>query len=141
MLARQSPHDHTRSMRNARQDVLRPAEQAATEQRPHKLSYSLSAKGAEAKAVLTRLEEALESKGIKAKVIYSGGEDVDVLAAGASKGKGLEFLLQQVHLSCCFVFVYGRCDLVFFAGACPKITPECQWRVRLANDNHAATRL
>ena len=49
--------------------------------------------------MLARLEEALRSKGITAKVIYSGGEDVDVLAAGASKGKGLEFLLQQVCLS------------------------------------------
>ena len=33
----------------------------------------------------------------QAKVIYSGGEDVDILAAGASKGKGLEFLLRQVR--------------------------------------------
>ena len=38
--------------------------QAASEQRPHKLSYSLSAKGDEAKAVLARLEDALKSKGI-----------------------------------------------------------------------------
>ena len=38
--------------------------QAASEQRPHKLSYSLSAKGDEAKQILARLEDALNSKGI-----------------------------------------------------------------------------
>ena len=34
-------------------------------------------------------------------MIYSGGEDVDILAAGASKGKGLEFLLRQVRSNAC----------------------------------------
>lgn len=46
--------------------------------------------------VISRLKEGLSSKGIQAKVIYSGGADVDILAAGASKGDGLEFLLSQV---------------------------------------------
>lgn len=54
-------------------------------------------KGEAARAVLARLEAALESRRIQAKVIYSGGSDVDVLPSGASKGKGLEFLLQQVR--------------------------------------------
>jgi len=30
-------------------------------------------------------------------VIYSGGEDLDVLPQQASKGKGLEFLLKEVR--------------------------------------------
>lgn len=34
--------------------------------------------------------------GVQAKVIYSGGEDLDILPQHASKGKGLEFLLGEV---------------------------------------------
>lgn len=34
--------------------------------------------------------------GVKAKVIYSGGMDLDILPQQASKGKGLEFLLKEV---------------------------------------------
>ena len=48
--------------------------------------------------MVTRLKEGLAGKGIQAKVIYSGGVDVDILAAGASKGDGLKFLLKQVQL-------------------------------------------
>lgn len=46
--------------------------------------------------VIAKLEEGLEGKGIKAKVIYSGDADVDILANKASKGAGLQFLLGQV---------------------------------------------
>ena len=34
--------------------------------------------------------------GVTAKVIYSGGADLDILPQHASKGKGLEFLLGEV---------------------------------------------
>ena len=34
---------------------------------------------------------------MRAKIIYSGGMDVDILPEGASKGDGLKFLLRQVH--------------------------------------------
>lgn len=71
--------------------------QDASEQRPHKLSYHLAAKGEEAEQVINELESALKGKGISAKVIYSGGADVDILAAGASKGEGLKFLLKQAR--------------------------------------------
>lgn len=37
--------------------------------------------------------------GVTAKVIYSGGADLDILPQHASKGKGLEFLLSEVSLS------------------------------------------
>jgi sucrose-6F-phosphate phosphohydrolase len=72
-------------------------QQAASEQRPHKLSYHLDAKGDAAEQVVEHLKEALQGKGIQAKVIYSGGSDVDILAAGASKGDGLKFLLKQIE--------------------------------------------
>ena len=48
--------------------------------------------------VVERLKGALQGKGVQAKVIYSGGSDVDILAAGASKGDGLKFLLKQARL-------------------------------------------
>lgn len=40
------------------------------------------------------------SAGVTAKVIYSGGADLDILPQHASKGKGLEFLLNEVSLCC-----------------------------------------
>lgn len=48
--------------------------------------------------MIKALEAGLKDKGIAAKVIYSGGADVDILAAGASKGEGLKFLLKQASL-------------------------------------------
>lgn len=56
----------------------------ASEQRRHKLSFHLQRSTAEAdEAVLQGLREALAAAGLAAKVIYSGGVDVDVLAQGA----------------------------------------------------------
>lgn len=58
--------------------------QVASEQRRHKLSFHLQRSTAEAdEAVLQGLREALAAAGLAAKVIYSGGVDVDVLAQGA----------------------------------------------------------
>ncbi|CAL5220768.1 g2832 [Coccomyxa viridis] len=70
--------------------------QDASEQRPHKLSYHLSAKGEDAQNVISQLQEALKAAGVRAKIIYSGGMDVDILPEGASKGEGLKFLLRQI---------------------------------------------
>lgn len=41
--------------------------QSESEQRPHKLSYHLSAKGAEGEAVVKQLEEKLAAAGVSAK--------------------------------------------------------------------------
>ena len=71
--------------------------QDPSEQRPHKLSYHLTAKGDDAQKVISQLEGALKAAGMRAKIIYSGGMDVDILPEGASKGDGLKFLLRQVH--------------------------------------------
>lgn len=57
----------------------------------------MGVKGDAAKAVIARLQDALSQAGVRAKLIYSGGVDLDILPEGASKGKGLEFLLRQVH--------------------------------------------
>jgi hydroxymethylpyrimidine pyrophosphatase-like HAD family hydrolase len=72
------------------------AAQAESEQRPHKLSYHVGASGGAAKKLIAELEAKLTSAGVTAKLIYSGGVDLDILPQHASKGKGLEFLLRQV---------------------------------------------
>ncbi|KAF8068240.1 SPP1 [Scenedesmus sp. PABB004] len=72
--------------------------QVASEQRRHKLSFHLQRSTPEADAaVLDGLRAALAAAGQAAKVIYSGGVDVDVLAAGAGKGKALEFILRELQ--------------------------------------------
>ena len=70
--------------------------QGKTEQRPHKVSFTLAVKGQQAAEVISALDGDLKAAGLSAKVIYSGGEDLDILPQQASKGKGLEFLLEQV---------------------------------------------
>jgi hypothetical protein len=58
--------------------------QVASEQRRHKLSYHLQRSTPEAdEALLQGLRDSLAAAGLAAKVIYSGGVDVDVLAQGA----------------------------------------------------------
>ncbi|GLC34285.1 hypothetical protein PLESTM_000178300 [Pleodorina starrii] len=47
--------------------------------------------------VLRLLEEALREEGLKVKVVYSGGRDVDLLAEGAGKGAALRFLLGRLR--------------------------------------------
>jgi sucrose-6F-phosphate phosphohydrolase len=70
--------------------------QPPSEQRPHKVSFHCALPRDAASGVLARLTTALEGAGLATTVIYSGGADVDVLPAGASKGKGLSFLLSQI---------------------------------------------
>ena len=49
--------------------------------------------------MVQQAEAVLRDQHLSAKLIYSGGEDLDVLPHGASKGKGLEFLLSEVCLT------------------------------------------
>lgn len=64
--------------------------QAETEQRPHKVSFSVQKDKAEnvIKALSTRLKE----RGLDCKIIYSGGMDLDILPQGAGKGQALAYL-------------------------------------------------
>ena len=70
--------------------------QSNSEQRPHKISYHVSVKGSQAEQLMQSIDQKLGHQGLSAKLIYSGGEDLDVLPCAASKGKGLEFLLNEV---------------------------------------------
>ena len=72
--------------------------QRSSEQRPHKVSYKLYAKDPEqATGVISNLRAQLSSAGLETTVIFSGGEDVDILPDRASKGRALAFLLHQIE--------------------------------------------
>ncbi|KAL4440460.1 hypothetical protein ABPG75_003461 [Micractinium tetrahymenae] len=67
--------------------------QRESEQRPHKISYKLRV--ADPDRVLGALRSDLAAAGLDTNVIFSGGEDLDILPSRASKGKALSFLLKQ----------------------------------------------
>ncbi|MGB8701712.1 MAG: sucrose-phosphate phosphatase [Thermosynechococcaceae cyanobacterium] len=71
--------------------VLSP--QTESEQRPFKASYFLDP--AIADAVIADLTEALQTEGIQAQFIYSGGKDLDIVPQTANKGKALQFVRAQ----------------------------------------------
>ncbi|MBW4574528.1 MAG: sucrose-phosphate phosphatase [Aphanothece sp. CMT-3BRIN-NPC111] len=67
--------------------------QPETEQRPFKVSFFLTE--AAAVEVLPRLESLLKDHGIDAKLIYSGGNDLDILPRNGDKGLAVQFLRQR----------------------------------------------
>jgi sucrose-6-phosphatase len=75
--------------------------QRASEQRPHKVSYKLCAAGPDqATGVVNNLRAQLAGAGLDTTVVFSGGDDVDILPSRASKGKALAFLLEQMEEAC-----------------------------------------
>lgn len=64
--------------------------QTASEQRPFKISYVLLDRLAS--TVLPRLRESLSSQGFDVEIVYSGGQDLDILPQGAGKGKAMNFV-------------------------------------------------
>lgn len=76
--------------------LLSDTTQEESEQRPHKVSFEVLLKGPEAEQLVSDVAVQLKSHRQPVNLIYSGGADLDILPAGASKGKGLEFLLEQV---------------------------------------------
>jgi sucrose-6F-phosphate phosphohydrolase len=66
--------------------------QPETEQRPFKVSYYLSEEVAV--EVLPRLESSLKERDLDAKLIYSGGQDLDILPRLSDKGLAVKFLQQ-----------------------------------------------
>ncbi|GJP34722.1 hypothetical protein CLOM_g3155 [Closterium sp. NIES-68] len=67
--------------------------QAESEQRPHKVSFHLEKD--KAGNVVEELRSKLQQRGLKAKVIYSGGYDLDILPERAGKGQAMAYLLRQ----------------------------------------------
>lgn len=70
--------------------------QPETEQRPYKVSYFLSE--AAAKEVIPRFDKALRDRGIDAQLIYSGGQDLDILPRHANKGNAMGFIREQLGI-------------------------------------------
>eukprot|EP00475_Leptophrys_vorax_P000767 TRINITY_DN10420_c0_g1_i1.p1 TRINITY_DN10420_c0_g1~~TRINITY_DN10420_c0_g1_i1.p1 ORF type:complete len:354 (+),score=-0.51 TRINITY_DN10420_c0_g1_i1:38-1099(+) len=67
--------------------------QTDSEQRPHKVSFHLDK--ADAGAVVEPLRAKLRARGLPAKLIYSGGYDLDILPERAGKGQALAYLLRR----------------------------------------------
>jgi len=89
--------------------------QEPSEQRPHKVSFKLTASNPN--QVLDSLRSELSSAGLDTTVIYSGGVDVDILPSRASKGKALSFLIEQIGIDGSIVMVCGDSgnDIELFA--------------------------
>ena len=77
--------------------ILLVVSQPDSEQRPHKVSFHLQTVDEEKQGeVLTKLKSALAERSVQAKIIFSGGKDIDIIPTSAGKGKALEFILNQV---------------------------------------------
>jgi len=70
--------------------------QPETEQRPFKVSYHLTEQAAI--AVVPQLEEVLQSQGLVAQVIFSGGKDLDILPIQANKGMAMTFIRHRLGI-------------------------------------------
>jgi sucrose-6-phosphatase len=78
----------------ARFDAL--TSQPNPEQRPFKVSYFLEP--AIAPQAMAELSEALQSQGLSVQLVYSGGQDLDILPQAANKGKALAFVQTQFEM-------------------------------------------
>lgn len=67
--------------------------QPDSEQRPFKVSFFLTEEAAT--EVLPRLETLLQERGLSVQLIYSSGQDLDILPAIADKGAAMSFIRQQ----------------------------------------------
>jgi sucrose-6F-phosphate phosphohydrolase len=79
--------------------------QSPGEQTPLKCSYTLAA--ARAPAVLARLRAALAEAGLRARVIYSGGRDLDIVPVGAGKAAAVGYLGEHWGIAWSDVLVCG----------------------------------
>lgn len=71
--------------------------QPDSEQNPFKISYFLTQQAAE--EVIPRLKSALSEKGLDVKLIYSAGEDLDLLPQNGDKGLAVQYLRQRWEIT------------------------------------------
>jgi len=70
--------------------------QPSSEQRPFKVSYFLTEDAAI--EVVPQFEALLTQQGLDAQLIYSGGQDLDVLPRQANKGRAMSFLREYLDI-------------------------------------------
>ncbi|XP_024528757.1 probable sucrose-phosphatase 2 [Selaginella moellendorffii] len=69
--------------------------QEDSEQRPHKVSFKVEKKDAE--EIIRRFSKKFKELKLDAKLIYSGGIDLDVLPQRAGKGEALAYLMKKAN--------------------------------------------
>ncbi len=94
--------------------------QPSSEQRPFKVSYFLAETAAS--EVMPRLESLLQERGIDARLIYSGGKDLDILPRNGNKGLAVQFLRQHWEIDPQQTVVCGDSgnDIALFSVGEPK---------------------
>lgn len=116
--------------------------QPKSEQNPFKISYYLAE--AVAGETITSLQSALDERGYEVKLIYSAGQDLDLLPKNGDKGLAVKFLRQKWGISPAKTIVCGDSgnDISMFKGEekgliVSNAKPELlQWYRSNAGNNH-----
>ena len=115
--------------------------QPKSEQNPFKISYYLAE--SVAKETIAQLKSALDRNGFKIKLIYSAGQDLDLLPRNGDKGLAVKFLRQKWNIAAEKTMVCGDSgnDISMFQGQekgliVGNAKPELiQWYEANKNDN------
>ena len=115
--------------------------QPKSEQNPFKISYYLAE--SVAKETIAELKTALDENGFKIKLIYSAGQDLDLLPRNGDKGLAVKFLRQKWNIPAEKTLVCGDSgnDISMFKGQekgliVSNAKPELiQWYETNKNDN------
>ena len=116
--------------------------QPNSEQNPFKISYYLAEN--EAEETIARLKSALNERNYEIKLIYSAGQDLDLLPKNGDKGLAVEFLRQKWNIAPERTIVCGDSgnDISMFKGKekgliVGNAKPELrQWYEANSSDNH-----
>ena len=116
--------------------------QPKSEQNPFKISYYLAE--TEAEATIARLKSALNKRNYQIKLIYSAGQDLDLLPKNGDKGLAVQFLRQKWDVVPERTIVCGDSgnDISMFQGAekgliVGNAKPELrQWYEVHSSNNH-----
>ena len=90
--------------------------QPVSEQNPFKISYYLAQ--ALAEETIGKLDDVLKAAGFEIKLIYSSGQDLDILPLRGDKGLAVKFLRQKWQISEPDTITCGDCanDIALFQG-------------------------
>ncbi|MEN9518266.1 MAG: hypothetical protein RLZZ381_854 [Cyanobacteriota bacterium] len=116
--------------------------QPNSEQNPFKISYYLAQAAAE--STLTKLQAALKQEGFDIKLIYSAGQDLDLLPKNGDKGLAVQFLRRRWQIAPEQTIVCGDSgnDISMFEGQEKSLLvanakPELlEWYAANKNDNN-----